>query len=172
MRIAEWLTKRTIAGCVALLLAAPSIKAAAAPLQQAVPAPPGQSAIAAGEPENNSNRGSGKPEADAGPPEAALPDAPEPAQSPSRNQGGQSDSSQPSPDQQQNGAAKPVGTAAAPYEMPTGVAGSRPAGAAIAPAKQRRVRAIVIGVGVILAAGVALGTVAAVSHTSPSQPRQ
>lgn len=63
---------------------------------------------------------------------------------------------------------KPLGVAAAPYTRPTGVAGSRPAGAVIAPAKQRRVRTILISIGVVVAAGVAIGTVAGLSHASPS----
>ena len=65
---------------------------------------------------------------------------------------------------------QPVGTAAAPYEKPTGVPGSRPAGAAIAPAKQRRVRAIVISLGLILAGAGAIGAVAGMSKASHSQP--
>jgi len=73
--------------------------------------------------------------------------------------------------EQQSSPAKPVGTAAAPALGSTGVAGSRPTGAVIAPAKQRRVRAILISVGVVVAACVAVGAVAALSHSSPSQPR-
>jgi len=65
---------------------------------------------------------------------------------------------------------QPVGTAAAPYEKPTGVPGSRPAGAAIAPAKQRRVRAIVISLGLVLAGAGAIGAVAGMSKASHSQP--
>lgn len=72
---------------------------------------------------------------------------------------------------EQQSAPKPVGTAAAPALGSTGVAGSRPTGAVIAPAKQRRVRAILISVGVVVAACVAVGAVAALSHSSPSQPR-
>jgi hypothetical protein len=64
----------------------------------------------------------------------------------------------------------PVGTAAAPYEKPTGVPGSRPAGAAIAPAKQRRVRAIVISLGLVLAGAGAIGAVAGMSKASHSTP--
>jgi hypothetical protein len=74
------------------------------------------------------------------------------------------------PTQQQNPPQQPVGTAAAPYEKPTGVPGSRPAGAAIAPAKQRRVRAIVISLSLILAGAGAIGAVAGLSKASHSQP--
>jgi len=72
--------------------------------------------------------------------------------------------------QQQSGTSEPVGTAAAPYEKPLGVAASRPAGAAIAPAKQKRAGSILIKVGVIVAAAVAVGTVVALSSGSPSRP--
>jgi len=101
----------------------------------------------------------------------ALPDAPEPVSSQVESQGARDDSSQSSSSQQQAEPAKPVGTAAAPYERTMGIAASRPAGAAIAPAKQRRVRTILISVGVIAAAGVAVGSVAALSHGSSSHPQ-
>jgi hypothetical protein len=74
------------------------------------------------------------------------------------------------PPQQSTEPQQPVGTAAAPYEKPTGVPGSRPAGAAIAPAKQRRVRAIVISIGLILAGAGAVGAVVGLSKASHSQP--
>lgn len=63
---------------------------------------------------------------------------------------------------------QPTGTAAAQAEKPAGSAGSRPAGAAIAPAKQRQVRSFLIKMGVIAGAGIALGTVYALSVASPS----
>ena len=85
-----------------------------------------------------------------------LPSAPEP-------QSAQQSQQQASPQQ-------PVGTAAAPYERPTGVPGSRPAGAVIAPAKQKRVRSIVIRVGLLVAGGAAIGTVVGLSRASHSQP--
>jgi len=65
---------------------------------------------------------------------------------------------------------QPVGVAVAPGPNPLGIAASKPAGAAIAPAKQRRVRTILISMGAVLGAGVAIGTVAALSSASPSKP--
>jgi hypothetical protein len=47
---------------------------------------------------------------------------------------------------------------------------SEPAGVAIAPAKQKRTRSILIKMGLIAGAGIALGTVAALSAGSPSKP--
>jgi hypothetical protein len=65
---------------------------------------------------------------------------------------------------------RPVGTAAAEGPRVTGVTAAQPAGAAIAPAKQRRVRTVVIKVGAILGAGAAIGTVIALSAATPSKP--
>jgi hypothetical protein len=65
---------------------------------------------------------------------------------------------------------RPVGTAAAEPMHAGGVAASQPAGVAVAPAKQRRTRTIVIRVGAIIGAGVAVGTVAALTQATSSKP--
>lgn len=65
---------------------------------------------------------------------------------------------------------EPLGTAAAETVPTMGVAASQPAGAALAPAKQRRVRTILITVGAILGAGAAVGATMALSEGSPSKP--
>lgn len=67
-------------------------------------------------------------------------------------------------------AQKPVGTAAAEAPNAAGVAASEPAGIAIAPAKQHRVRTIVLKTGAIIAAGVAVGAVVALTAATPSRP--
>lgn len=140
-------------------------------------------AAMAQEPAQNLNTSSIAPtEISSSQPPEELPSAPvpqSPAQSPQSQpaQQPQQPASQPQqqtqptqqPNPTQDGQA-PVGTAAAPYEKPTGVPGSRPAGAAIAPAKQRRVRAIVISLAVILAGAGAIGAVAGMSKASHSQP--
>jgi hypothetical protein len=72
---------------------------------------------------------------------------------------------------EQRAAQNPVGTAAAPLTRPTGVAGSRPSGAAIAPAKQKRAMAIFIRVGLIVAGAAAAGAVIGLSKGSPSHPQ-
>jgi len=98
-----------------------------------------------------------------------------------QNQASQSQSTQPQSPQtssssnqpNQNSAPdaqKPVGTAAAEAPHTTGVAASQPAGVAIAPAKQHRVRTIVIRVGAIVGAGVAVGTVIALTEGTSSKP--
>jgi len=102
--------------------------------------------------------------------DATLPDSPTPAQSQSAAQDGQPATTQPAQERQQGTPPKPVGAAAAPYEKTTGVAASRPAGAVIAPAKQRRARSILIRVSIVVGAAVAIGTVVALSHGSPSRP--
>ena len=63
-----------------------------------------------------------------------------------------------------------VGTAAAESIPVTGVAASRPAGFAVAPARQQRVRLILIKVGALVGVGVAVGTTVALSQGSPSRP--
>lgn len=99
-----------------------------------------------------------------------LPNAPEPNNSQAPVSDRQAEATQAEAGQPQNDAQKPVGTAVAPYERTVGVAASRPAGAAIAPGKQKRVRTIVITLGVVVGAGIAVGSVAALSHGSASRP--
>jgi len=76
----------------------------------------------------------------------------------------------PQPQSQKQEAQKPVGTAAAEPLVVTGVAASKPAGFALAPRKQHRVRSILIKVGVIVGAGAAVGTVIALTKASPGRP--
>jgi hypothetical protein len=66
--------------------------------------------------------------------------------------------------------AEPTGTAAAQSGRISGNAASRPAGAAIAPAKQHQARSFLIKMGVIAGAGVALGTVYGLSRASGPKP--
>lgn len=70
----------------------------------------------------------------------------------------------------QPSAQRPVGTAAAGAPTTSGVAASEPAGVAIAPAKQRRTRMIVIRMGAIIGAGVAVGSVVALTAGTSSKP--
>ncbi len=65
---------------------------------------------------------------------------------------------------------RPVGTAAAETPMVSGTTAAQPAGFAIAPAKQHRVRTLVIKVGAIAGAAVALGTTMALTMATPSKP--
>ena len=112
---------------------------------------------------------------------AALPDSPgavlmqEPQQQSSgsasstsqpENQTAPQSSEQPKEEKLQ----RPIGTAAAPAPGVSGITAAQPAGVAIAPAKQRRVRTIVIRVGAILGASAALGTVIALTAATPSKP--
>jgi len=65
---------------------------------------------------------------------------------------------------------RPVGTAAAEAPTVSGVTAAQPAGVATAPAKQRRVRTLVIKVGALVGAGVALGTTLALTAGTSSKP--
>lgn len=94
---------------------------------------------------------------------APLPNAPQPAANPSP---------QPkpySPPQVQPPQA-PLGAAAAEQIRTSGGGASRPAGNAIAPAKQHQYRSLVIKLGAVAAAGVAAGTVYGLSHATSSTP--
>ncbi len=89
--------------------------------------------------------------------------APQPAAPPA--------SSQASPSQPaQTPAARPPGTAAAEISNSGGVTASEPAGIAVAPAKQHRVRSWIIKLGAVAGAGIAVGTALALSQASPSKP--
>jgi hypothetical protein len=65
---------------------------------------------------------------------------------------------------------EPLGAAAAETVPTMGIAASRPAGAALAPAKQRRVRTILIRTGAVLGAAAAVGVTMALTEGSPSKP--
>lgn len=92
--------------------------------------------------------------------DAVLPDAPSATQSSQTTGSSQSEI----PLQQ------PEGTAAARAARVNGGPASKPAGAAIAPAKQRRTRSLLIKLGLIAGAGAAVGTVVALTKASPTRP--
>jgi hypothetical protein len=159
MRISSYWLRSHIAGGLVVLLAAPL--AEAAPLLEA---------LRVKQPQNISDVQSQAEASDVRSPDTGrsaetFSDNPAPVGSQAADQTAQTGSQQ-APD----GAPRPVGTAAAPYEKTTGVAASRPAGAVIAPAKQRRARSILIRVSVVVGAAVAVGTVVALSHGSPGRP--
>jgi hypothetical protein len=166
-RASVWL-RRQIAGSLVMLLAVPFADAAATLPLRAIGGEQPQSAS----PIRDQSKGSDSPAGSLAPetnqPEEGYPDNPEPVRSQVAERGGQAGTTEPNSQQTQD---KPVGTAAAPYEKTTGVAASRPAGAVIAPAKQRRARSILIRVGVVVGAAVAIGTVVALAHGSPSRPK-
>jgi hypothetical protein len=154
------ISKRTIAACLAAVFVLSSLPAEAA--QQAT----SPSEATSEQQQSGSPTGSGGTRRS----DEALPDTPVPSEV------GGAQSSAPAGRKQQNGAApqqpaqQPAGTAAAGIENTAGVAASKPAGVAIAPPKQRRVRLLIVKVGAIVGAGAALGTVAALSKGSPSKP--
>jgi hypothetical protein len=164
-----WLRKQ-IAGVLVMLLAAPLAEAAEGRPQQPVVAQQTQNASVEQNQSQSSDSRTVQTNATASQAEVIYPDSPEPVRQQDANQSGQSSASQSSHAQQSGDDQKPVGTAAAPYEKTTGVAASRPAGAVIAPGKQRRARTIFIRVSIVVGAAVAVGTVVALSHESPSRP--
>lgn len=74
---------------------------------------------------------------------------------------------QPKPEQQMQ---QPLGAATAEGVPVVGGAASRPAGEAIAPAKQKQRRSLLIKLGLIAAVGVAAGVVAGLSEGTSAKP--
>jgi hypothetical protein len=172
MRNSSWPWMKQIASCLIVLLVTQAANAAEQAGQQGAAAQEAQSA-----PSNNAQEQS---------PGVATQDAKKgqntenavltpalPAAVDGQQQGAAAgaSNSEPANGQEQSNPAKPVGAAAAPASNGEGVAGSRLTGAVIAPAKQRRVHSVVIRVAIIVGACVAIGTVAALSRSNPSQPR-
>src|SRR6266481_5092507 len=102
---------------------------------------------------------------------AELPAAPSSAQqNPQTPPPQQTPPQQTPPPQPQSGGSVPSGAAAAKAAAAKGAPASRPVGAAIAPAKQRERRSLLIKVGLVAGACVAVGSVVALSKGSPSKP--
>jgi hypothetical protein len=157
---------RQIAIGLMMLLAAPLGVAA----QQAPAAQPAPNSVAGAAQPAAAADASKTQVADAAEPQP-LPESPNPAPPQTTTAPQNSSSSQPAtPQQQQPAPQQPLGTAVAPSEPASGIAASRPAGAAIAPARQKRTRSFMIKVGLLMGAAVAVGTVVALSSASPSRP--
>ncbi len=101
-------------------------------------------------------------------PTQQLPEAP--SATPQNQPAQQQPPTTPADGQQQNTSREPLGAAAAEGIRTAGGGASRPAGSAIAPAKQRQVRSFLIKLGLVAAAGAAIGTVYALSKGTPSTP--
>lgn len=145
VRCARKLATRLLASAIALLLAANGVMISVA--QQ--PASGQQLPVSAGSQQDT------------------IPDSPTPAAGDHQALNQNQPSAAP---QQPTEEPKAVGTAAAPYVKPAGVAASRPAGAAIAPAKQKRSHAFVIKFALIAGAAAAGGAIYALSAGSRSRP--
>ncbi len=77
----------------------------------------------------------------------------------------------PSPQPQIERLQQPLGAATAEGVPTVGGAASRPAGMAIAPSKQSQKRSLLIKVGLIAAAGIAVGTVYGLSKGTSAKPK-
>jgi hypothetical protein len=89
------------------------------------------------------------------------------ATTPEQNQNTANPPEAPQPKQQPS---QPVGAATAERVPTAGGAAAKPAGAAIAPAKQHQTRSLLIKIGAIAAAGAAVGTIYALSRGTSSTP--
>ena len=91
-----------------------------------------------------------------------LPDAPTPAQPVQQSQQDTSQQQTPNP--------VPSGTAGAKAPAVKGAPASRPIGAAIAPTKQKQRRSLLIKTGLVAGAVIAVGSVFALTRSSPAKP--
>jgi hypothetical protein len=157
VKISAHLLQREIAVGLIVFLAAPFGSATAFAQQTAPSQQTGGASSSQQQPAQGTDIGNPKPVISTNPAPASEPEsgAPQAPQAP-----------------QESKPPAPLGTAVAPYGKGTGIAASRPAGAVIAPAKQRRTRSFVIKLSVIIGACVAVGTVVALSNGSPSQPQR
>jgi len=80
------------------------------------------------------------------------------------------DAPQPKAQTKNQSQSEPQGAATAEKVSTAGGAAAKPAGVAIAPAKQHQTRSLLIKVGAVLAAGAAAGTVYALSRGTSSTP--
>ncbi len=109
-------------------------------------------------------------------PVTTYPEAPTPQQDQQPNGAQPVQGAQPQPSEQDQSKqqpkkpVEPAGAATAEKVPTTGGAASRPAGVAIAPAKQHQTRSLLIRIGAIAAAGVAAGTVYGLSRSTHSTP--
>lgn len=165
MKISSRWWERQIACVLAVSMCAPMALAAADPLPQAP------------QPVSNASSTGSQPSAPAredAPYSSSLllaqADGQNPQPAATQPAPGGQQAQQSTPANQPNAPQQPVGTAAAPYVRPEGVPASRPAGAAIAPAKQKRVRIYAIRIALLVGAAVAIGTVVAASEGSPARP--
>jgi len=170
MRLSSrWMRGRIAASTLVLLLAMPLAEAAEATPQLQLPTEEPQRASSVQATTQDTHQPK-DPGASADQTDQSAPDSAASPRPVATNQGAGSDAAPSASELPQAAPPKPVGTAAAPYEKTTGVTASSPAGAVIAPGKQRRTRSILIKVGVIVGAAVAVGTVVALSRGSSSRP--
>jgi cytoskeletal protein RodZ len=105
-------------------------------------------------------------------PVTTYPEAPTPQQDQTQSapqQAPVTTTTEPAP-QTQKPVTEPVGAAAAEKVPTAGGAASKPAGAAIAPAKQHQTRSLFLKIGAIAAGGLAAGTIYALSKGTSSKP--
>jgi hypothetical protein len=153
------LLKAAISAVLIVLMAFPELALAQEP------APAGQvqqESGTAAQPEQNAPSGDGAAATQPNTPSNNLPDSPGAV----AEQSSKPETTAPQPSSTE----QPLGTAASEAGTASGAAASRPAGIAIAPAKQRQSRSLLIKIGALVGVGVAVGTVMALSSSSPSRP--
>ena len=166
MKVISCLFKRAVNGALILaLIGIPEMASAQTPAASDQKTEPvATPASAPQEPATNSNS------VETGTGQQTQPQSNELPNSPGTVQPQSSGTTQSAQPRQSGSTERPLGTAAAEIGNASGTAASKPAGVAIAPAKQRQSRSLLIKLGAVIGVGVAVGTVMALSNASPSRP--
>ncbi len=155
-----WLTKFVLLATTLTLSGLPAMAQATAAPQDQQQAAPAQ------------DPASGRVDPTAGPktpvPSSDLPDAPSGQAAPAPQAQPPAAAGDSSSSQQKS--QEPLGTATAERGTTAGGPASEPAGMAIAPAKQKQTRSLLIKIGAVVAAGAALGIVYGLSRSTPPTP--
>jgi hypothetical protein len=130
----------------------------------AKPVPQSAQSPAQAQPSQGPDDAQKPPQTSASPSDRELPDAPTDAQAVPQEQSDHDAS------QAQNPGSVPSGAAGAKVPHPNGAPAARPIGSAIAPAKQRGRRSLLIKVGIVAGACVAVGSVVALSKGTSAKP--
>jgi type IV secretory pathway VirB10-like protein len=179
MKIQQRITKILSTILAAALCFTPEILSAATQQQNAQPSAPVQSQPQSNDQQQTQSQPQPQSEQQSGttvdPSKAPLqpvttyPDAPTPQQDQQQTERPVTTITQPAPQEPQR-PTEPVGAAAAEKAQTAGGAASKPAGAAIAPAKQHQTRGLLLKIGAIAAGGLAAGTVYALTRGTSSKP--
>lgn len=176
MKIQQRITKILSTILVAALCLTPELASAVQQSAQPQPQSPSTDQTAPLQPQTQSQQPEQQGGTSVDPAKAPLqpittyPDAPTPQQDQQQTTTQPvTTTTEPAPQDQQK-PSEPVGAAAAEKAQTAGGAASKPAGSAIAPAKQHQTRGLLFKIGAIAAGGLAAGTVYALTRSTPSKP--
>lgn len=172
MKIQQRITKILSAILVAALCLTPELASAVQQSTQSQPQSPSTDQAAPVQPQQSDQQSGTAVDPAKAPlqPITTYPDAPTPQQDQEQTTPQPVTTTTEPVAQDQQKPSEPVGAAAAEKAQTAGGAASKPAGSAIAPAKQHQTRGLLFKIGAIAAGGLAAGTVYALTRGTPSKP--